>query len=742
MRTSLACLTAGALSVTALLLACQGQGAPSPAPRGAPSAPPPSAPAVPPLDLEGPALDLLASQALLHLHQAGFLLPFGAEGFRKYTSEYGSPWRALATLEDRAGRALSATAATLRFPWDGEPGAATLVVRVHGASAGRKLSLRLNGRPVKNTKLDAGWTAVTVAVPAGMLAKGENTLALAVGKRGALFHSVELIPGEASPAADEPWPPPSPVAQVRAGARQAQALTGFPRLALPTEIPENGWLVVEPAALAGPVRFEIAATPEGQPVKVLFDATLQPGESRPTRLSLAELSGKLVALSFTVREGRAADAAWLAPRIVLARAATRPRPAPAQNLIVFVADALRADKLPMYGETRVRTPNLAKAAAEHGVTFTSTQAASPSSPPSHASIQSGCVPRRHGILGDKSKVSPDTPMVSAILAKAGLATGFFGDAGFAMNRLKPASRWTEFHQPSQEGKGGDCSALVREILAFVDRQAGKRFFVSAVAMEAHTAYLYHPGVTEHYYDGPFDEAIGKRPDGVQLTAIVSGKLKMTPERWAQLKGLYDGEVEHLDGCFGALGKGLAERGLLESTPIVLLADHGEGFFEHGSMGHAYGQYAELTNVPLVVFAPGLGRGQKIATVVSHVDVVPTVLDLLGLPADERVQGESLLPMILREGPWVPRVAASEYGRSYSLRSRALHYLVDYGGKESLFDLSVDPTEQHDLTAKRPLALRYFRDLAGLYLAHRAAWRAPTWGTLNNHRAGFAGGQAP
>jgi len=283
---------------------------------------------------------------------------------------------------------------------------------------------------------------------------------------------------------------------------------------------------------------------------------------------------------------------------------------------------------------------------------------------------------------------------------------------------------------------------VREILAFVDRQAGKRFFVSAVAMEAHTAYLYHPGVTEHYYDGPFDEAIGKRPDGVQLTAIVSGKLKMTPERWAQLKGLYDGEVEHLDGCFGALGKGLAERGLLESTPIVLLADHGEGFFEHGSMGHAYGQYAELTNVPLVVFAPGLGRGQKIATVVSHVDVVPTVLDLLGLPADERVQGESLLPMILREGPWVPRVAASEYGRSYSLRSRALHYLVDYGGKESLFDLSVDPTEQHDLTAKRPLALRYFRDLAGLYLAHRAAWRAPTWGTLNNHRAGFAGGQAP
>jgi len=321
------------------------------------------------------------------------------------------------------------------------------------------------------------------------------------------------------------------------------------------------------------------------------------------------------------------------------------------------------------------------------------------------------------------------------LAKAGIATMFVGDAGFAMNRLKPVSTWTEFHQPNQERKGGDCKALVQEILSFADKQAGQRFFVSAVAMEAHTAYLYHPGVTEHYYDGPFDPEIGKRPDGVQLTAIVGGKLKMTPERWAQLKGLYDGEVEHFDGCFGALVQGLAERGL-DDTPIVLLADHGEGFFEHGSMGHAYGQYAELTNVPLLVFDQGLGRSQKISTVVSHLDVVPTIVDRMGVPADERVQGESLLPMILRAGPWVPRVMPSEYGRSYGLRARGLHYTVDYGGKESLYDIVADPTEKSDVKDQRPLALRYFRDLSGFYLAHRAAWRTPTWGTLNNHRAGF------
>jgi arylsulfatase A-like enzyme len=213
------------------------------------------------------------------------------------------------------------------------------------------------------------------------------------------------------------------------------------------------------------------------------------------------------------------------------------------------------------------------------VTFTSTQAASPSSPPSHASIQSGCLPRKHGILGDSSKLNPGTPTISAILAKAGVATGFVGDASFAMGRLKSACTWTEFHQPNAEGKGGDCSAVVKQLLAFASEQsqAGKRFFLSGVAFEAHTPYIYHQGTTEHYFAGPFDPAIGKSPDGTILTAIVGGKLHMTQERWAQLHGLYDGEVEHLDGCFGTLMEGLQSQKLAANTAVVLLADHGEGF---------------------------------------------------------------------------------------------------------------------------------------------------------------------
>ncbi len=730
------------LVATATFFACGGTGAHSaesaPAPSTAPSARAVNVPASPALDETGPALNLLTSSALWHLYEQGLVIPFAGEGFRKYSQEYNNPWRATVELDGHAGRTLGTMAATLHFPWSEDSGEASILVRVHGGSTGKKLSVRLNGRPIKNATLESGWQQLFLSVPAHVLTRGENTLALATAKKGAVFHSVEIVAGTPPQAQEETWLAASPVAKVRIAGQERECLTGFARLRMPVEVPQDGWLVFGTATTTGAARFQVAVTPEDRPAKILLDEKQEPASTRERRLGLAEYSGKLVALELSIRDGRPTDAAWCEPRILLPKAAVEPRPRPARNLVMLVADALRADKLPMYADSRVRTPNIAKAVQASGVTFTSTQAASPSSPPSHASIQSGCMPRVSGILGDKSKVNPGTPMVSAILAKAGFATDFVGDASFAMNRLKPVSTWNEFHMPNAEGKGGDCSAVVKQILAFADKQTGKRFFVSAVAFEAHTPYLYHQGTTEHYYDGPMDPAIGKSPDGTILGAIVGGRLKMTPERWAQLKGLYDGEVEHLDECFGTLSAGLKARGLADNTDIVLLADHGEGFLEHGSLGHAYGNWAELTNVPLVFFLPGTGHGEKIPTVVSHTDVVPTILDVLGVAPDARVQGESLLPMILRQGPWVPRVEPSEYGRSYSLRSRFLHYVVDYSGKESLYDTSVDPSEKSEINAKRPLALRYFRDLAGIYLAHRAHWHEASWGTLNNLRAGFAG----
>jgi len=153
-------IATGGLVLAACLFACRGKGAHSAENRPAPVAVPPrseTATPEPALDETGPALDLLASRALWHLYRAGLVIPFASEGFRKYSQEYTNPWRGIAKLEDRAGRALGTTSATLRFPWDGEAGAATVVARLHGGSAGKKLAVRLNGRPVGNAQLESGW---------------------------------------------------------------------------------------------------------------------------------------------------------------------------------------------------------------------------------------------------------------------------------------------------------------------------------------------------------------------------------------------------------------------------------------------------------------------------------------------------------------------------------------------------------------------------------------------------------
>src|SRR5512133_1823077 len=139
-------MASAGLVLAALLLACGGRGPHGSEARAATptTSPPPSAPG-PTLDDGGPTMDLLASRALWHLYRDGLLIPFASEGFRKYSQEYSNPWRGAVTLDDREGRTLSGTAALLRFPWEVETGPATITVRVHGASAGKKLSVRLNG---------------------------------------------------------------------------------------------------------------------------------------------------------------------------------------------------------------------------------------------------------------------------------------------------------------------------------------------------------------------------------------------------------------------------------------------------------------------------------------------------------------------------------------------------------------------------------------------------------------------
>ena len=716
-----------------------------------------------------PRIDLLHNRFLWHLtpHLApagqpgqdagGVLVPVAAEGLRKYTQEYNTPWEQVIEVDGKPGRVLGSRAATLRIPWlaRDQGGRAVVRLRIRGGTSGQKLSLDINGERVANAGLEPGWQVATFDVDAGVLRAGENELRLFLGKRGgpdrayALIHSIDIAPApapapasdndsdSAAAAPDTAWPPLSPARAVTVAGQAKPALTGFARMTIYVEVPDQAWLRVHTGlpAGAGSARFRVQARAVGAEPAVLLDHTGKPGQWQQHAVSLAAVAGHLVELTFLAPP----NAAWGSPRIALQQVPTRPRPAPYDNAILLVVDALRSDRLALYGETRVETPHITKDGRARGVVFHYNQAASPSSPPSHGSIQTGMIPRVHGVVGDRAELDPGTPMISTQLVDTGISAAYYGNNPFGMGRLEQPGRWTAFHQPNKEGKGIDCTVLMDEMLGFADIQskAGKRFFISSLPYETHTPYRYHEGITDKYHAGPWGPPVGKNVDGVLLGQLSAGKVTLGDAQWAQLRALYDGEAEHMDGCYAQLLDGLKARGLHERTLIVLTSDHGEGMYEHGKMGHAFGHFAELANVPLVLMGDGLvEQGIVIDTVTSHLDIAPTILDLMGVTPSERIQGQSLVPMLLRQGPWTPRVMPLEYGRSYALRAERWKYIVDYQGNESLFDLQQDPTEQHDLVGDSPMALRYLRDIAGFFLAHRKDWRMSDFGALNNHGPGF------
>ncbi|HVK72860.1 MAG TPA: sulfatase [Kofleriaceae bacterium] len=669
------------------------------APGGAPAAPAAtgaSAPAPPPIALAAtPRIDLTANRPRWHVYDGGLVIPIAGAGLAKYELALKTAWTAPATIDGRAARTLRGPA-TLAFPWlalDGD-GAAEIVVTARGPA---KLTVALDGKKLGVATVAAGWGEARVAVPAGALTAGEHALTVD-GKRAAIA-AIAVVPaggGAATACEPERWR----------------------RVSLYLELPATAHLAARPI---GAERVRVRVTDEGGDARVVYDGA---AAALPPALALPDTGDRVVRLDL---EGDGACAGWDGAQVAVRDAPARPRPAPVDNVVLVVIDTLRADRLRAYADTRVETPWLTEAAAR-GAVFLHNQSIAPSSPPSHATIHSGQIPRVHGALGDDGELAKGTPLLAAVLGKAGFATGYVGNNDFAMGRLRAAAGWHVAETPYYR-HGKDCAPIIDRAVAIARdaTAAGKRWFVTALPIEPHVAYRFHPGITDRYFAGPWAPPLGKKALSKHLGRMKT--LALDARDWDQLRALYDGEVTRVDQCLRALEDGLRAAGALERTAIVITSDHGEGLGERrGAAGHAYSLNRELVDVPLIVI--GGVPPARIAAASSNADIAPTVLDLLGLPADPRMQGRSLvadavLPVAL------PRVVASEYGKAYALRATRWHLVVGYDGRGALYDLVDDPREVRDRAGDAAIPLRYLRDAAGLYLAHRAAWHAATWGQLND-----------
>ena len=384
------------------------------------------------------------------------------------------------------------------------------------------------------------------------------------------------------------------------------------------------------------------------------------------------------------------------------------------NVLLITFDTTRADFIGAYGREDATTPTLDGMAA-NGFLFEHARSSNPITQPAHSTILSGVYPLMHGVRDNGMFTLPDEVDTLAELLKAqGYATGA-AIGGFPLTRDFGADQGFDFYDddlraPSQDHRGRPAQ---RRYNTWYDERPAAHVndaileFLRAPRDGAFFAWI-------HYWD-PHEPHIAPPPFG---------------QTYAH--DPYQGEIAYADNNLGILLDKLDEMGELDRTIIVMTSDHGEGRGEHDEATHAFLAYETTLRVPLIMQVPGMAGGLNIKDNVGTVDIVPTVLDILGYPIPEAVQGRSLVGLM--EGQGAALASEPYYAESISPRLSHGHgdlrVLYDgplkyiHGPRPELFDISSDPRELAELAADQPEDVDRLRDrletLIGWYAGNIAA----------------------
>ena len=320
------------------------------------------------------------------------------------------------------------------------------------------------------------------------------------------------------------------------------------------------------------------------------------------------------------------------------------------NLLIVCVDALRADALGIYGSKFGASPMIDQIASK-SVVFENAFSVASWTKPTVPTILTGLYPSQHGVLVN-TKTTTDvlaSPIVT--LAERLAAVGYKTGAFVENTQLNARSSGLNQGFSVYEEELGDALHVTHRFLRWLERGDRRPFFAYVHVLDPHLPYR------------PEESASGGRlgPQArlksaewgmdtnnwrILRTAVRDGVVVLDRADAVTLRGLYEGEVDFTDAVIGRLYDLLEARGYLQSTLLVITADHGEGFLEHGKLDHGYGPYDELLHIPLIMHLPGSdNRGSRIATQVSQVDITPTILDAAGLDKIAELPGRSLLKLV-------------------------------------------------------------------------------------------------
>ncbi|MEZ4286812.1 MAG: sulfatase [Polyangiales bacterium] len=694
---------------------------------------------------EGTALyeDLLAQSHMAEIELGnGLFIDFGGAARNKYTNgDYQSGWGANRTIGSATASQLASKGSVYVSVDEKQyAGGGRVFVRAR-ADGPRTLRLFLNGKELNANALAAGaFQTLTYAIPAGAMIDGENVFLFRTNGDTS-FDWVMVRPGDA-PIDPEFMPKVSAPTKMSAlnverdaieiaksDSRSRSSLTYY------LEVPANAWLVFgasekldEPSESASALKVSIEADGDRSGPTELLSTELGP-RWRDHAISLKAYGGKIARIKFR-NLGRSALLSDL--RVVReAPVSAAPQPATAKNVIVILIDTLRASKLQMYEpNSRVRTPAM-DSFAKASVVFEHAQAPENWTKPSVASVLTSLSPSTHGTKEQDAKLPDSVLMVSEILKQSGFTTGSFIANGYVSDAFGFDQGWDYYTNYIRERRRTEAENVFGEAIKWIAKNKEKRFFAYVHTIDPHVPYDPPDRYLKMYDPEPYDGQVQNR-----RTHLMMDDAKKNPSKYnftrrdkERIEALHDGEISYHDEFFGKFIKELDTLGILDNTIVVITADHGEEFQEHGSWGHGHSVYQELLHVPLIVSWKGVLEGdQRVPATVSTMDVAPTVLQALGIDLPDVFEGRSLLGFARNDWPEAPYVGFSEFMDHRRVVVGGGRKLILRGSSTPVyFDLVRDPWEKNELDGhSEPIAFQYLHMQIGQYLgaSHRGAWRRP------------------
>ena len=423
------------------------------------------------------------------------------------------------------------------------------------------------------------------------------------------------------------------------------------------------------------------------------------------------------------------------------------------DVFILNIDMLRADHVGAYGYARDTTPELDRLARQ-GVLFRRAHSHASWTFPSVVTLLTGLLPTSHGARYARdgghfvtTTVSDDIVTLAETLRGAGYATAAFvtnpllkrasGLAqGFDVYRDEFVGDWFLDGSPQWWIASMTAEHVDAAVLDWLDRTPDTPHFVYLHYIDVHGPYL---------TTRPWGRPAGSVAPNLAEFARTSGRMR------SLMLDLYDGALQHLDGEIGGLVRALAARGILDRSLLIVTADHGEEFHDHGGFGHGHTLYEELVHVPLIMArTKAFPQTRIVDDVVGQIDLVPTIAELVGVPPPPGLPGRSLVPLVRGvagpapslvmemdnrgRGPWNAPPGAPEvvYGL---LVPPATKYIasrrtsLDEPGaaaheRVEIYDLGRDPGEHANLAEEGVVADELDGSLRGLVRVARGVGHAP------------------